>query len=157
MSVFYQKPVIDDSDEREVLNTIGSNFIFNTITLTKIPNLEFPVKAGKTYRFKFTLIGTVFNATPDIRLQVTGPATGTTGVTTYTNAENAISITPSWGVISNSIALATGSDNNADNLTADGWLKANADGVVEINVRNNSGTISQTLSALSWVEAKQID
>lgn len=139
-------------------NTLQSNFVFNSTTLTKIPDLEFNVVAGQRYKFKFGLRQTIAEAAADMRLQVTGPAAS--GVTAYQNIENAVSRAPDWGVASLNITLATiaaaNGIPNADVHYAEGWLIANADGVVEINIRNNTGMASQTIGVGSWVEAYQI-
>ena len=93
-----------------------------------------------------------------MRLQVTGPASE--GVTSYQNIENAVSRTPDWGVESLNIPVAAiplVADNpNADLHYAEGWLTANADGKVEISIRNNAGTIQQQVSKDSWVEVFRI-
>lgn len=151
LATFVAKPSVQ-------FNTLQSSFVFNSTTLTKIPDLEFNVVSGQRYKFKFGLRQTIADAAADMRLQVTGPAAS--GVTAYQNIENAVSRAPDWGVASLSINLATiaaaNGSPNADVHYAEGWLIANADGVVEINIRNNTGTTSQTIGAGSWVEAYQI-
>jgi len=132
-------------------NTAQSDFIFNSTTLEKIPNLEFDVVNGRRYKFKFALRIIEADAAADMRLQVTGPASE--GVTSYQNIENAISRTPDWGLESLGIAVATiplaANNSNADLHYAEGWLIANADGKVEISIRNNSGTNQQQVSKTS--------
>ena len=137
--------------------TKTTNFDFNSTTLTKIPELEFPVTAGRTYKFKFGLRLTAADANADMRVQVTGPAA--TGLTGYQNVESAGSRAPNWGVAGTSqISTITpgGDEANADLHCSEGWLTASEDGIVEVNIRNNTGEAIQTIGVGSWVEAERV-
>ena len=140
-------------------NTAQSDFIFNSTTFEKIPNLEFDVVNGRRYKFKFGIRIIEADVTTDFRLQVTGPAS--IGVTGYQNIENQLSRAPNWGLASLNISVATialtDGNPNADLHYAEGWLIANADGKVEIAIRNNTGTIQQQVAKESWVEAYRIE
>ena len=140
-------------------NTAQSDFIFNSTTLEKIPDLEFDVVDGQRYKFKFAVRIIEADAAADMRLQVTGPAAE--GVTSYQSVENATSRTPDWGIASLNIAVAAiplaAGNPNADLHYAEGWLTANGNGKVEIAIRNNTGTNQQQVGRDSWVEVYRLE
>ena len=120
--------------------------------MATIPDLQFDVKAGERWVFEVNLLANILDAAADLRAGTIAPA-GSTGRITFVNAENAVVRGADINAATLSSAVAVGTD---DLLQIKGIVNAGEDGVVQFQLRNNTGTNPQSFKADSWVEAKKI-
>ena len=143
-------PAVNEVSQQ--LAALQNRFDINDIVLTTIPDLQFDVKAGEKWVFEVNLLAESLDATADLRAGTIAPA-GSTGRITFVNAENAVVRGADINAATLSLAVAVGTD---DLLQIKGIVNAGEDGVVQFQLRNNTGTNPQSFKADSWVEAKKI-
>ena len=140
------------SEVTQQLAALQNQFDINDIVLTTIPDLQFDVKSGETWVFEVNLLAESLDATADLRAGTIAP-TGSTGRITFVNAENATVRGADINDATLVLAVGTGTD---DLIQIKGIVNAGGDGVVQFQLRNNTGTVLQSFRADSWVEAKRI-
>ena len=141
-----------DEEVTQQLAALQAQFDINSISLETIPDLQFDVKTGEKWVFEVNLLAISLDATADLRAGTIAPA-GSTGRITFINAENAVVRGADINAATLALVVATGTD---DLLQIKGIVNAGADGVVQFQLRNNTGTVLQSFAADSWVEAKKI-
>ena len=148
------RPVVAPSvnEVTQQLAALQNQFDINSIDLTTIPDLQFDVKSGEKWVFEVNLLAESLDATADLRAGTIAPA-GSTGRITFVNAENAVVRGADINAETLSLAVALGTD---DLIQIKGIVNAGADGVVQFQLRNNTGTNLQSFKADSWIEAKKI-
>ena len=148
------RPVVVPSvnEMTQQLAALQNQFDINSIDLTTIPDLQFDVKSGEKWVFEVNLLAESLDATADLRAGTIAPA-GSTGRITFVNAENAVVRGADINAETLSLAVALGTD---DLIQIKGIVNAGADGVVQFQLRNNTGTNLQSFKADSWIEAKKI-
>ena len=134
------------------LATLQNQFDINDIVLTTIPDLQFDVKTGEKWVFEVNLLAESLDATADLRAGTIAPS-GSTGRIAFVNAENATVRGADINDATLVLAVAAGTD---DLLQIKGIVNAASDGVVQFQLRNNTGTNLQSFKADSWIEAKRI-
>ena len=130
---------------------VGADFSWNSTTLVDIPNLTFDVPAGLTYEFKVRLFSLQANAAGDMRYQINAP--GASGRWTIDNLENAVSRSYAYNTASLNVPVATGTD---DQYQISGIITAAVATTVQIQIRNNAGTNTQTISGESFLTARKL-
>lgn len=123
----------------------------NSTTRTDLNGLSFSVEAGSTYTFKVYLFMETQNAAADFKAGWTSP-TGI-GRLGAMNVENAVSNQADVNGVTNNIPVATSTLTNGDVIILVGILTPDANGVIQIDARNNAGTNAQTIlshSHLKW-------
>ena len=141
------------SEVTQHLAALQNQFDINDIVLTTIPDLQFDVKTGEQWVFEVNLLAESLDATADLRAGTIAP-TGSTGRITFVNAENATVRGADINDATLVLAVGTGTD---DLIQIKGIVNAGGDGVVQFQLRNNTGTVLQSFRADSWVEAKKIN
>ena len=134
------------------LAALQNQFDINSTDLVTIPDLQFDVKAGEKWVFEVNLLANNLDAAADLRAGTIAP-TGSTGRFTFVNAENAVIRGADVNDATLALVVATGTD---DLIQIKGIVTAGEDGVVQFQLRNNTGTVLQSFRPDSWVEAKKI-
>lgn len=134
-------------------NQPAAQFSINTTTLVDWPGMSFDIKSGEKWIFDIKLYSVSLNAASDLRGSIVADGTGEWS---FTNPENAVSKTQAIGAASTSVAVATGTGANTDRLSIDGIITATTDTTVQLQLRNNAGTITQTFSEHSHISARRV-
>ena len=148
------RPVVVPSvnEVTQQLAALQNQFDIDSTVLTTIPDLQFDVKSGEKWVFEVNLLANSLDAASDLRAGTIAPA-GSTGRFTFVNAENATVRGADINAATLALVVATGTD---DLIQIKGVVNAGEDGVVQFQLRNNTGTVLQSFRPDSWVEAKKI-
>ena len=130
---------------------LQNQFDVNSTVPATIPDLQFDVNNGDTWGFEVNLLAVNLDTTADLRAGTIAPA-GSTGWMAVVNAENS---TVRSAVI-NADTILTVTTGTGDLLKIIGIVNAAADGVLQFQLRNNTGTNLQSFQEGSWLSAKKI-
>ena len=142
----------EPADATRQIAALQNQFDVDSTVLTTIPDLQFDVKADERWVFEVNLLAESLDATADLRAGTVAPA-GSTGRIAFVNAENATVRGADINDATLALVVATGTD---DLIQIKGIVNAAADGVVQFQLRNNTGTVLQSFRADSWVEAHKL-
>ena len=131
------------------LAALQNLFTFDSIDYVTVPDLQFEVKAGEKWVFEVNLFTNSIDVS--FRVAAVSPA-GSTGLMAVINAENATV----RGVGINTDTVVSVTPGTDDLIQIKGIVNAGGSGVVQFQLRNNTGTTVQSFRADSWIEATQI-
>jgi hypothetical protein len=138
----------DNSSHRTVRKVTYSNFVKDDTTLTTptdgTNSLSWDGLEGEEWDFEAHLYGG-FQSSADLRVRVKAPS-ASLGVFVAHNVENAYCERSAINGTTGSLPMSSGND---DIVTVRGTVVLSGDGNCEIQIRNNSGSDTQTVYAFS--------